>query len=359
MKRSLYLFCVFCLMIPLLIACGEEKSGKRYDYDLDEYVTIPDPAAVKAVFADPSVCTEEEIDDAVFQIMLSHAAFTLKDGGTAEKYNKVEISFSLEMDGETLEEYSRDSYEMIIGYDGNNDVDAALAEALIGKAVGEKASADYTYPLTALELGSFAGKTVTAVGKIQKIYQHSVSPCTDDFAKQFAEDGIQSVEDLREYLRAEILTGKESAKEYAILNAYLEAVEVKKYPEAELQAYVDKYMNELAAAAEQMQMTQDEYITVCLKMTAEEVEEAAENDAKTRVRNDLACIQGSRKMGTTLTEEEYKDGLEDYYLNEEASFDSAEEFEEYYTREILYESILWDKTFQKMVETAICVEAEE
>jgi len=359
MKRILCFFCVLCLTLPFAVSCSEETPAKRYDYDLDEYVTVPDPKAVKAVFSDPSVCSDEEIDEAIFQIMLSHASFAKKDGGAVEQYNKVKLSFSMEMDGEILEEYSKEDHEIIVGYDGSSAVESALGTALLGKTVGEEASAEYTYPLTAVELGSFAGKTVTVFGEVKEIYQHSIPECTDDFARQFEEEGITSVADLRAYLEGEILSGKQSAKEQAVLNAYLAGVEVKKYPEAEWKAYVDSYMKEIAAAAEQMEVSQEEYITVYLEMTPNEVKEAAENEAKNRVKNDLACVQGSRVMGTTLTEEEYKDGLENYFLNEGGDFASAEEFEAHYTKEILYESVLWDKTFQKMLETAIRLEPEK
>ncbi len=358
MKRIVYLFCVLCLLLPLFVACGEETPAKRYDYDLTEYVTIPDPRAVKAEFLDPTVCTAEEIDEAIFQIMLSYADFDKKDGGTVEKYNKVKIDFSVEMDGKTLEGYSKKDREVIVGYEGNGDMDAVLGEALIGKKAGDTASGEYTYPLAAAELGDMAGKTVTVIGEIKEIYGHSVAECTDDFAKQFAEEGIETVDDLRAYLEAEILSGKKAAKEYAVLNAYLAGVEVKKYPEAELRAYVDKYMQEMESAAEQLGMTAKEY-TEYLGMTEAEMNKAAESDAKNRVKNDLACIQGSRVMGTTLSEEEYKEGLEDYYDREGGDFNSAEEFEAHYTKEILYESVLWDKTFLAMVETAIRLEPEE
>lgn len=358
MKRIVYLFCVFCLVLPLFVACGEEAPAKRYDYDLTEYVTIPDPRAIKAEFADPTVCTAEEIDEAIFQIMLSYADFNKKDGGTVEKYNKVKIDFSLEMDGKALEGYSEKDREVIVGYEGNGDLDAVLGEALIGKKAGETASAEYTYPLVSAELGFFAGKTVTVFGEVKEIYQQSIPECTDEFAKQFQEEGIETVDDLRAYLETEILSGKQTAKEYAVLNAYLAGVEVKKYPEAELQAYVDKYMQEMEAAAEQMGMTAKEY-TEYLGMTEAELNEDAESDAKARVRNDLACIQGSRVMGTTLSDKEYREGLENYYDNEGGNFNSAEEFEAYYTKDIIYESVLWDKTFLAMLDKAIRLEPEE
>ena len=187
MKRIFTVFCTFCLLLPCLVSCGgakEEVLEKRYDYDLSEYVTIPDPRAIQAEYEDPTVCTPEEIDDAIFQIMLSNAAFTEKEGGTVENFNKVEVSFTVELDGKVQDSYSQENRTIIVGYEGNGDLDFVLGEALLGKAIGETASADYTYPPSALELGSFAGKTVTVKGVVSKIYSHSISEFTEEFVQQ-------------------------------------------------------------------------------------------------------------------------------------------------------------------------------
>ena len=359
MKRIFCVLCVLCLILPCLFACAEEgtETKKRYDYDLSEYVTIPDPRAIQAEYDDPSVCTPEEIDEAIFQIMLSNAGFTGKEGGVVEKYNKVELSFVVELDGEVQDAYSQENHSIIVGYEGNGDLDYVLGEALIGKAVGETASADYTYPPSALELGSFAGKTVTVKGTISKIYSHSIPEFTELFVQQMNMEGIETIEDFRVYLDMEILASKRSAMEAAVLDAYLAGVTVKKYPEAELQDYKNRYIENVKSIANQFGMTVDEYMKLYMGSTEGELESLALSDAQTRVKNDLACIQGSRVMGTTLTEEEYQEGLTGYFeTNGAGEFESEEEFEAYYTREILYESILWDKTFQVMVENATPIE---
>jgi hypothetical protein len=47
-----------------------EKEVPWYDYDLSEYVTLGDLTAVSASYPEVGVCTEKEIDSAVFQLLL-------------------------------------------------------------------------------------------------------------------------------------------------------------------------------------------------------------------------------------------------------------------------------------------------
>ena len=71
------------------------------------------------------------------------------------------------------------------------------------------------------------------------------------------------------------------------------------------------------------------------------------------MKNDMACIQATRLMNVTLTEEEYKEGLERYYNQEQENFESVEAFEEHYTKPFMEDCIRWDKAFEMMVENAV------
>ena len=198
MKKKSFLVLTLAFLCFALSSCAKEEEKPtetkqtetvteetlRYSYNLSEYMNGAEPLGIEAKFDDPSVCTPEEIDEAIFQIMLSNAGFTEKEGGTVEKYNKVEVSFTVELDGKVQDSYSQENRTIIVGYEGNGDLDFVLGEALLGKAIGETASADYTYPPSALELGSFAGKTVTVKGVVSKIYSHSISEFTEEFVQQ-------------------------------------------------------------------------------------------------------------------------------------------------------------------------------
>lgn len=353
MKKITALLLLLTLFLALFASCGEE-SGRRYDYDLSEYVTLKQYDKIRAKYADPTVCTEEEIDRALHQILLTYAEFGEKENKVVEEYDKVMVEYAVLYDGKVMEEYSQEEYGILVGYDGTGDVDRALAREMMGKTVGDFCRASYTFPADDVSLGSWAGLTVEVTGKILNVYQSYVPECTDELVSRIG-DGFESVQAFRDQLRLDIMEQKGEAKKTAVMQAFLDGVEVIRYPEAELKVYRERYLSEIRSAAQDLNIEYARYLEEYLNLTEDEASEAAQKDAEARVKNDLACIQACRLLKTTLTEQEYKEGLAGYYEVEKEEFDSVEAFEAHYTKEFMYDCILWDKTFLVMVENAVPV----
>ena len=81
MKKMFVRVTLVLAALVLLGACSK-ADGVRYDYNLAEYVEIGDVRKIEAPYADPTVCTEEEIDYAVHQVMLTYAEYTPKEDGS-------------------------------------------------------------------------------------------------------------------------------------------------------------------------------------------------------------------------------------------------------------------------------------
>ena len=128
----------------------EEREAKKYlpyDMDLSEYITLGDLTAVQAEFDDPSLCEESEIDEAIFQILLTQANFEeVPATQKAELYNRVTVNLAVMQNGEVLADYSRIDYQVVIGLETENGEDLALSQALLGAVVGESRSVEYTFP---------------------------------------------------------------------------------------------------------------------------------------------------------------------------------------------------------------------
>lgn len=352
MKRIFYLFCALTLLLPMAVSCAE-FSSRRYDYDLSEYVELKEYKKIKAEFEDPTVCTEEEVEKAVFEVMLTYADFTEKgEEGTVERYNQVKMDYSLISEGTVLQDSGEEDFTAIVGLSGYEEPIRLLLEKMIGGKKNEYFEVEYTYPDDRNLHGALAGKTVQCGGTIFAIYQHHVAEITDEFVQSFENFGFQTVQDFKEQIREDLLQSKEEAKAGAVLNAFLDGITVKKYPDAEVQAYMEKFREEVRISAEEIGISYEEYIETYLNSTKDELEAEALEDAKQRVKVDMACIQASRLLGVEITKEEYEKGLESYYESEQDSFSSAEEFEEYFTKDILWDCIRWDKTFLILVENA-------
>lgn len=367
MKRIFALGLAVLFLCFSLFACGQEdeeetvtltetestaeKVEKRYDYDLSEYMSMGDPIGVQAEFQDPTVCTEDEIDDAVFQVMLSGATFTEKSG-KAERYDKVKISFSMELDGVLQEDFSQEDYEVVIGLDAQEDLEYRLGEKLIGARAGETRSMLYTYPETAT-YGEMAGKTVTCYASVKTVYDAQIPECTDEYVQGLEGFEFKTVADFRASVREDILQEKESRKVQAVWAAFCDTVEILEYPRAELNGYLTTYKAYYEQLAENMDMTLAEFLEEYLETDEESFLKEAEDYAKELVRNDMILTQLARTLEVTLTEEEYEAGILEYYKNEENSFASLEEYVEYYDEENIRQNLIWDKALRLVIDNAV------
>ena len=346
-----------CMLGSLLCACSENVTSGRYDYDLSEYVELKEWKNVKATYRETGVCTEEEIDEILFQVMLTYADFEKKEG-KAELYDQVLCDYKIFYEGTELEEYTQSSYAIVLGSDNNGDIDRMLSVKLLGAEVGAEASVEYTFPEDDASIGSWAGMTVTCQVKVTGVCEPLVPECTDEFVQALG-NGFPTVADFREQLRQDIIEQKETFKAEAVSAAFLDGVTVKKYPEQELESYRLAYLEQIVTAAEEMGVEYSEYLKDYLNTTEAEINKAAQKDAETRVKNDLACIYASRLWETKLTEKEYEQSLEAYYEEYRDQFESKEDFETYFGKGVLWESFVWDKTFRSILENAVRLEPKE
>ncbi len=369
MKKHWLLLLLLTFFALLLTSCGEEPRGSLtlppeetvtvaeknnwYEYDLSEYMTTGDPMGVQAKFDDPGVCEEKEIDEALFQVMLSNATFAEKKG-KAERYDKVNISFTMELDGVLQENYSREDYGIVIGLDLQEDLEYRMGEKLIGAKVGETRTLLYTYPDTA-SYGEMAGKTVSCYGKVKAISETEIPECTDEYVQKLEGYDFQTVAEFREALKKDIMAEKESRKVQAVWSAFCDTVEILKYPEAELQSYLDSYKSYYLSLAEDMEMTLAEFLQEYLETDEESFLKEAEDYAKELVKNDMIFAYLAQKLEISLSDEEYAAGVQEYYDNEEGEFASKEEFVQYYTEENLRRNLIWDKALTLVIDNAVAV----
>ncbi len=336
--------------VPSESGAQETAPVERYAYDLSEYLEMGDPDSFRVTVSDPSVVTDEELEAAVFQVLLANASFTEKSG-PAEGYNKLVIDFSLFYGGELQEEYSRKDFTLVLGDASNPELEQALAEVLIGAAAGEVRSVDYTYPDTAAA-GLWRGKTVKASATVKTVLQHSLPECNDEFARSLKGMNFESAEEFRASLREDILAEKEKALLSTVWIEFVKTVTVLRYPEKELTAYQADYRSYYEMQALQEALSLEEYVTEVLESDMPSFEAEVLNYARELCRNDMIFCRLARHFQTTLSEEEYNVGLSSYYEAVSGSFSSPEEYEAYYGKDQIREELIWHKALRTLVEKA-------
>lgn len=351
---------IFCLLAVFLSGSvikkdevsklGDEAEWIPYDFDLSEYIVLGDLSSIAADFEDPTVCTEGEVDAAIFQILLREASFEEKNG-PAERYNKVRIDFSVLLEGKVLEEYSHSDYDLVIGMETENPVETLLGETLMGARVGETRSVEYRYPDAVIK-EEITGKTVTLYATVKAVYRQTIPELIDAFVQQMG-IGLDSVQALRESVRIDLLEEKELARVQAVWLAILEDVSVLSYPEKELSASMEQYRLYYENLAELYGVEFEDLLKVYCKLDSESFEAQMRAAAEEKVKNDMIFTQLVRLQEISLSEEEYEEGAWRYFEKEEGEFSSFEEFEKSYTKEALWQNLLWDKALLSVAERAV------
>ncbi len=332
---------------------GTEEISAPYDFDLTEYITMGDIFSVQAEFDDPGVCTEKEVDAAVFQILLRSADFEEKDPRQkAERYNRVTVDLAVLQNGEAIPEYGQADYRVVIGLSTEDGLDTVLGEALMGSAVGECRTADYTFPS---EIGGdgLSGQSVVLSATVKKIERQLIPELIDATVAQITGDTFSTVQEFRASVRQDILAEKELAKAQAVWLAVKNAASVRRFPERELEDSIAMFKQNYIDLAARYELSLEQLVTVYMESTMETFEAEAREYAEEKVKNDMIMIQLVRLQNMTLTEEEYLAGAQEYFEKEENQFASFEEFVEYYTEENLRQSILWDKALKAVVDRAV------
>ena len=350
-----------CGNAPAQTAATEEESGPDYpdyEFDLTPYIRLPEHGALRAVYDDPTVCTDGEIEEAILQVMLTYAEFLPETvDRPIELYDRVTLAYYGYVDGEVVDDLVETDATVVVGKKSDSIIETVLSDALLGAKPGEIVAAEYLYPEDAY-FSSLAGKKVLFEAHIASIEYAVIPPCDDEFVQQFEEYGFETVADFREQVKRDILQQKEENKISAVWDAFLDGVEILGYPEGPMQWYRDSYEKDYLSTADEYGVTLTEYLATFLQITPDVYEKQKEEFARKNVKTDMALMQLVRESGVTLSDEEFKTGVAEYIASsgEDLPYD---EFVAKHGEYVLRVNLLWDKAIMRMVENAVRVGSPE
>lgn len=282
---SVLLALSLCLSVAFLSGCGEKDNDLYKQYDLSEYVSLPD-------YNDYSVdeisvnITDSKID-AEIEERLANASTTKEvTEGTVNEGDKVTISFKGTLaDGTTEDGMQSDSYELTLGSGGMID---GFEEGIYGMKVGETKTLNLQFPDPYENNEELSGQDVafeiTVINK--KVEEPAV--LNEEFVKANSE--AETVEEykalVKKDLEEEEYDEQESNAKVNVFSDIVEAAEVSSVPdelkqyEADLcrttyETYCTSYGMEWDEFLEAMQFTQEEF--------DEQLDVYAEEMAKTKM----------------------------------------------------------------------------
>ena len=313
MKKILSIILTLAMIFGLCASftgCGEEKEPKLYDeYDLSEYIVLPDYESYEYEKPIPAEVTEEEMQNGI-EKDLSYYGITYKTTGEGTVYegDTVTIDYVGTLpNGTSPEDMKAEDYTVLLG---EGALIEGFEESLYGAKVGETVIFKTTFPEPYYTNPDVAGMDVTFEITVTSKDKVELPELTDKLIQDAHDGYYQTVEDYK----ADVKRYYEELHEEKVVTALrddiyeriLAETEVLKYPEEEVSYEQLMYLDDKASQAADSGMSWEYYLSDYLGMTEEELMAEAEEYAKLAVKEEMVIYAIAEKEGLEITDEEYE-----------------------------------------------------
>lgn len=305
-----------------LVSCGKQP----YDYNLDEYVTVP--ADLSGITVTESEI-KAEVEKSKNAAIKNRSTTVLEKESGATNGNILKLSFKCFMlDGTEITELSDEACTLVLG---ENKYPVELEAALLGQPFGKNFDVTVTLPQTFTVL-NLAGQKIKYVGKINEVLKVIAPEYNNEFVQSVSP--CQSTIEYEQYLY-------EKMKEELIFKKILESSTVIQYPQDEYKAYVENFVKYYTEQAEALKITLEEYVYKKFFININEFKNKENEYAKELVKKELVLYSLARKYSIELSDEEYRLGAEKY--TEQYGLESVSNLESRFGTSNIRQTVLMDK----------------
>lgn len=375
LKRTALLLSIVLIML-FVIGCGDSKAGtgtettaavtgaetsginstdlkaNAYDnYNLAEYVTLGQYKAVTIAKQDLTV-TDQQYNDFIAAKIQENTTNVEVTDRAVQNGDKVKINYVGKMtDIETPDGMTADDQEIVIG---SGSFIPGFEEGLIGAKKGDVVTLNINFPDPYTNNADLSGKPVTFTVTVNGIYNDVIPEMNDDFVKTISD--FNTVDEYKSSVMLDLYAENEKTARTTqigeLWNKIIAGSVIIKYPETETTAYstemIDYYTNYASTNGYESLETM---LTTLYSTTLEDFNKEAVTYAQSTVAEEMILYSIVKADNLYLTQEEYEAGAATYATQYE--FDTVTALEEYYGKDVLVRSILWDKTLDYLLEQAV------
>lgn len=294
---SIILICVMIVSCALLSGCG--KNAAAYDYNLDEYITLPDynnfkvdkdSNDYKMGLLYQNYSNLKELDDVITETELTK--------GTVEILDIANIDYVGRKNGVAFEGGTAKGQELQIG---SSSFIEGFESGLIGVKIGDTVDLNLTFPEN---YGSeeLAGAEVVFTVTVNSVKRPVISEITTDIAKSL---GYSSADEYNTSVDQNYL------KNY-LWNDFVNSTEITKYPEKEVDSYIELNMDQLKQQAEASGTTVEQMLS-SYGMTEEDYRKQLEPYANSYVAQCMIAYSISRKENLIIEDTDVDEYIQTNY----------------------------------------------
>ena len=245
--------------------------------------------------------TDEDVQNELTSLQEQQAELVVKEEGTVENGDTVNIDFEGFVDGEAFEGGKAENYSLEIG---SGSFIPGFEEQLVGEKAGAEIEVNVNFP-EEYHAEELAGKPAVFKVNIHDIKAKQLPELNDEFAKE-AEGDAETLEDLKKELRTKLEESKKQEAENktreTVIEKASENAEID-IPEAMVNTELDRMVQEFGQRLQMQGMNLDLYYQ--FSGTSEEaLREQMKEDAGKRVRTNLVLEAIVEAENIEVSEEE-------------------------------------------------------
>ena len=254
--------------------------------------------------------TAEEIDAKINELREQNVLVTPKENGAIEEHDIAVFDFKGMKDGVAFEGGTAENYELEIG---SKQFIPGFEDQMIGMKEGEEKTINVTFP-NEYQATDLAGKEVQFALKLHEIKKKELPELNDDFVKDLNKENINTVEELKASIKAEIEKTKEQQEKNRLADELIEQLTEKteiEIPEAMVNASVKDELRDFERTVNQQYGMKLEEFKKIAQVNEEEFMKNIKERAGKKLKETLVLEQIVKQEKLQASQDEINASLEE------------------------------------------------
>ena len=254
--------------------------------------------------------TEEEINAKINELREQNVLVTPKENGQIEEHDIAIFDFKGMKDGVAFEGGTAENYELEIG---SKQFIPGFEDQMIGMKEGEEKTINVTFP-NEYQATDLAGKEVQFALKLHEIKKKELTELNDDFVKDLNKENINTVDELKASIKAEIEKTKEQSEKNRLADELIEQLTDKveiDIPQAMVDASVKDELKDFERTVSQQYGMKVEEFKKIAQVNEEEFMKNITERASKKLKETLVLEQIVKQEKLQATPDEVNASLEE------------------------------------------------
>lgn len=354
MKKKYIAVLAAAALAATVTGCSQELSN--------DYVTVKEYKGLEIPEPEKTEVTDEQVEQSIQSSLQSSAQRTEVTDRPAQEGDLVNIDYTGYLNGKEFEGGSAKGSELKLGsgtFIGATDDYPGFEEQIEGHSKGEEFDITVQFPDPYQYNDAMSGAVTDFHIVLNGIYTETIPELTDEWVQKNTD--VDTVDAYRKEVKKQLQDSNEetmkSQMAASVQSALLGKLEIKGYPQKEVDALKDQIKDYYSQIASLYGMETKDFIENNLQTTEEDFDAKITESAQQSVALDQAFKLIAKKENLEPSDKEYDKKIAK--LAEEAGMDSADAYIKQVGEDAAKETVLRDVVTDYLIDKCVQVEQDD